>query len=88
MTCTEKLDYTEAKVRRFNFTLFLSCLCQDTRHRSRRLESDSVQWMTITSFVPCYAPHVPQHVSVSLFVPLNQIMISAPSAETDFAYLD
>ena len=47
-----------------------------------------VQW-TITSFVPCYAPHVPQHVAVSLFGPLNQIMISSPpSAETDFAYLD
>ena len=45
--------------------------------------------MTITSFVPWYAPHVPQHVAVSLFGPLNQIMISsAPSAETDFAYLD
>ena len=48
-----------------------------------------MQWMTITSFVPCYAPHVPQHVAVSLFGPLNQIVISsAPSAETDFAYLD
>ena len=45
--------------------------------------------MTITSFVPCYAPHVPQHVAVSLFGLLNQIVISsAPSAETDFAYLD
>ena len=45
--------------------------------------------MTITSFVPCYAPHVPQHVAVSLFGSLNQIVISiAPSAETDFAYLD
>ena len=48
-----------------------------------------MQWMTITSFVPCYAPRVPQHVAVSLFGPLNQIMISsAPSAETDFVYLD
>ena len=45
--------------------------------------------MTITSFVPCYAPHVPQQVAVSLFGALNQIKISsAPSAETDFAYLD
>ena len=48
-----------------------------------------MQWMTITSIVPCYAPHVPQHVAESLFGPLNQIMISsAPSAETVFAYLD
>ena len=48
-----------------------------------------MQWMTITSFVPCYAPHVPQHVAVSLFGPLNRIVISsAPSAKTDFAYLD
>ena len=48
-----------------------------------------MQWMTITSSVPCYAQHVQQHVAVSLFGPLNQIMISSsPSAETDFAYLD
>ena len=48
-----------------------------------------MQWMTITSFVSGYAPHAPQHVALSLFGPLNQIMISsAPSAETDFAYLD
>ena len=48
-----------------------------------------VQWMTITSFVPCYAPRVPQHAAVSLFGPLNQIVISsAQSAETDFVYLD
>ena len=47
-----------------------------------------MQWMTITSIVPCYAPHVPQHVAVSLFGPLNQNMISSgPSAETVFAYL-
>ena len=45
--------------------------------------------MTIDSIVPCYALHVPQHVAVSRFGPLSQIMISsAPSAETDFAYLD
>ena len=48
-----------------------------------------MQWMTTTSFVTCYAPHVPQHVAVLLFGPLNQIMISsAQSAETDFAYMD
>ena len=48
-----------------------------------------MQWITIISIVPCYAQHVPQHVAVSLFGPLNQIMIcSAPSAETVFAYLD
>ena len=42
-----------------------------------------MQWMTITSFAPCYAPNVPQHVVVSVFGQLNQIMISsAPSAET------
>ena len=37
-----------------------------------------MQWITITSFVPCYAPHYPQHVAVSLFGPLKQIMISSP----------
>ena len=54
-----------------------------------QVKTSGVQCMTITSFVPCYAPHVPQHVAVSLFGPLNQIVISsAPSAEKDFAYLD
>ena len=48
-----------------------------------------MQWITITSIVSCYVPHVVQHVAVSLFGPLNQIMISsALSAETGFAYLD
>ena len=48
-----------------------------------------MQWMTITSIVPCYAPHVPRCVAVSMFGPLNQIMISpAQSAEIGFAYLN
>ena len=46
-----------------------------------------MQWMTITSLVPCYAPHILQHVAVSLFGPLNQIMISQ-TAETVFVYMD
>ena len=35
-----------------------------------------MQSMTITSFLPCYTPHVPQHVDVLLFDLLNQIMIT------------
>ena len=43
-----------------------------------------MQWMTITSIMHCYAPHVPQYVAVPLFGSFNQIMIfSIPSAETD-----
>ena len=52
MTCAEKLDYSEEKVRRFNLTLFLSC--------AQRQDTDQDVWsqirlqlMTITSFVPC-----------------------------------
>ena len=44
--------------------------------------------MTVTSLVPCHALHVPQHVAVSLSEPLNQIISSAQSTETVFAYLD
>ena len=44
--------------------------------------------MTVTSLVPCHAPHVPQHVAVSLSEPFNQMISSAPSTETVFAYLD
>ena len=47
-----------------------------------------MQWMTVTSLVPCHALHVPQHVAVSLSEPLNQVISSAPSTETAFAYLD
>ena len=41
-----------------------------------------MQWMTVTSLVPCHALHVPQHVAVSLSEPLNQMISSAPSTET------
>ena len=40
-----------------------------------------MQWMTITSCVPCYAPHVQQHVAVSLFGPLNQIECQVRSGD-------
>ena len=40
-----------------------------------------MQWMTVTSLVPCHALHVPQHVAVSLSEPLNQVISSAPSTE-------
>ena len=46
-----------------------------------------MQWMTVTSLMPCHALHVPQHVAVSLSEPLNQVISSAPSTETVFAYL-
>ena len=77
-------------MRRFNLTLSSCADCAQRQDTGQDVWSQiRVQGMTITSFVPFYAPHVPQHVAVSLFGPLNQIMISsAPSAETDFAYLD
>ena len=90
VTCVKKLDYSEEKVRRFNLTLSSEADCAQRQDTGQDVWSQiRVQWMTITSFLPCYAPHVPQHVAISLFVPLNQIIISsAPSAETDFTYLD
>ena len=54
-----------------------------------RLESDPGAVDDHNFFYALLCSAVPQHVAVSLFGPLNQIMISsAPSAETDFAYLD
>ena len=38
--------------------------------------------------VPYHALHVPQHVAVSRFEPLNLMISSALSTETVFAYLD
>ena len=90
MTCAEKLDYREEKLRRFNLTLSSLADCAQRQDTGQDVWNQIlVQWMTITSIVSCYAPHVLQHVAVSLFGPLKQIMISSvPSAETDFAYLD
>ena len=31
-----------------------------------------MQWMTMTSVVPCHGLHAPQHADASLFGPLNQ----------------
>ena len=31
-----------------------------------------MQWMTMTSLVPCHALHAPQHAAASPFGPLNQ----------------
>ena len=70
MTCAEKLDYSEEKVRRFNLTLSSLADCAQRQDTGQDVWSQiRVQWMTITSFVACYAPHVPQHVAVSLFRP-------------------
>ena len=90
MTCAEKLDYSKEKVDRLNLTLSFWADCAQRQDTGQDVWSQiRVQWMTITSVVPCYSPHVPQDVDVSLFRPFNQIMISsAPSAEIDFAYLD
>ena len=44
-----------------------------------------MQWMTVTSFVPCHALHAPQHAAASPFGPLNHSNdSSAPAAEADF----
>ena len=33
-----------------------------------------MQWMTVTSLVPCHALHVPQHVAVSV---MSQVSLTA-----------
>ena len=44
-----------------------------------------MQWMTMTSVVPCHALHASQHVAAS---PMGRrilvIISSAPAADTDF----
>ena len=75
MACAVKWDYNEKEVCRVNLTpspwrVFIQRqdACQDVWNQVW------MQWMTITSFVPCYALHV-LHVGVSLFGPLNQVTI-------------
>ena len=86
MTCAMQLDYSVEEVRRVNLTHSSSPNC------AQRQDVWSwvwMQWMSVTSLVPCHDLHVPQHVAVSLSEPFNQIGISsAPSSETVFAYPD
>ena len=84
-----KLDYSEEEVRDVNLTH------SSSPNRAQRQDTGQdvwswvcMQWMTVTSLVPCHAVHVPEYVAVSLSEPLNQIISSAPSTETVFAYLD
>ena len=44
-----------------------------------------MQWMTMTSFVPCHALHAPQHAAASPYGPLNHSNdFFASAAEADF----
>ena len=88
MTCAMKLDYNEEEVRSVNLTHSSSLNCTQKQDTGQDVSSWVwMQWMTVTSFVPYHALHAPQHVAVSLSEPLNQMISSAPSTETVFAYL-
>ena len=89
MSCAMKLDYSEEEVRSVNLTP----LSSHNYAQSQDTGQDAcswvwVQWMTVTSLVPYHALHVPPNVAVSLSEPFNQMISSAPSTETVFAYLD
>ena len=81
-----KFDYSEEEV--CNLTHSSSPNCAQRQDTGEDVWSWVwMQWMNVTSLVPCHALHVPQHVAVSLSEPLNQMISSAPSTETVFAYL-
>ena len=89
MTCVMKLDYSEEEEPSVNLTCSSSPNCAQRQDTGQDVWSWVwMQWMTITFLVPCHALHVPQHVAVSLSEPLNQIISSAPSTKTVFAYPD
>ena len=89
MTCAVKLKYREEEVRSVNLTRSSSPNCAQRQDTVQDIWSSVwMQWMTVTSLVLCHALHVPQHVALSLSEPLNQIISSAPSAETVLAYLN
>ena len=90
MTCAMKLDYSEEEVRRVNLTRSSSPNCAQGQDTGQDVWSWVwMQWMTVPSLVPYHALHVPQNVAESLSEPgpVNQIISSAPSTETVFAYL-
>ena len=83
MTCAIKLDYSEEEVRSVNLTRSTSPNCAQRQDTGQDVWSLVwMQWMTVTSLVPCHALHVPQHVAVSVSEPLNQMISSTPSTET------
>ena len=85
MTCTMELK----EVRNVNLTLSSSLSCVQRQDKGQDVWSwVCMQWMTVTYLVPCHALHVPQHVALSHSEPLNQMISSALSTETVFAYLD
>ena len=89
MACVMKLDYSEEEVRSVKLTRLSSPNCAQREDTGQDVWSWVwMQWMTVTSLAPCQALHVLQNVAVSLSEPLNQIISSATSTETDFAYLD
>ena len=89
MKCAMKLDYSEVEMHSVNLTRSSAPNCVQRQDTGQDVRSWVwMQWMTVTSLVPCHALHVPQHVAVSFPEPFNQMISSAPSTETVFAYLD
>ena len=85
MTCAMKFDYSEEEVRSVNLH------CSSSPNFGQRQDTGQdiwswvwIQWITVTSLMPYHALHVPQHVAVSLFEPLNQMISFPPSTETVF----
>ena len=90
MTCAMKLDYSREEVRSVNLTRSSSPNCAQGQDTGQVVWSWVwIQWMTVTYMylMPCHALHVSHHVAVTLVQPLNQMISSAPSIETVFAYL-
>ena len=89
MTCAMKLDYSEEEVRSVNLTRSSSLNCAQRQDMGSGIWSWVwMQWITVTSLLPCHALHVPKHVAVSLSKSMNQVISFAPSYEKVFAYLD
>ena len=89
MSCAMKFDGSEEEEPSVNLTRSSSPNCAQRQDKGQDVWSWVwMQWMTVTSLVPCYILHVPQHVAVSFSEPLNQMISSAPSTKTVFAYLD
>ena len=69
ITCADKLDYSEEEVH----SILLPGCAQRQDIGQDVWSQIWMQWMTITSFVSCYALHVPQHAAVLLFGQLDLI---------------
>ena len=86
-TSAMKLGYSEEEVRNINLTRTSSPNCTQRQDTGQDVWSwVRMQWVTITSLMPCNALYVPQHDAVSFSKSLN-LPLSLPKESLHIYFL-